>query len=111
MKASKKKTPIDPHKKEPCSSRLETEIYNVWTTKDNIDVFLEMYCDSPKLMTEDQVWNYVAGIGNIFDLHMEKLFDIFKQEFQLDEYATPQQKAYREEFFDKVFKRKKGKKK
>lgn len=80
-------------------------------TKHSLDVFLQMYCDSPKVMNEDQVWNYVAGIANVFDLHMEKLYDVFKQEFQLDEYATPQQVAYREKFFAEVFKKKKGKKK
>jgi len=61
-------------------------------------------------MSEDEVWNYVSGIANVFDLHMEKLFDVYKQEFQLDEYATPEQIAYREKFLAEIFK-KKGKKK
>jgi hypothetical protein len=98
-----------PPKKEPCGSRIETEIHNLWMVKTHLDVFLEMYCDSPRPMTEDQVWNYVAGIGNVLELQMEKLFDVYKQEFQLDEYATDEQKAYRELILSKLYKAKKRK--
>ena len=80
-------------------------------TKNNLDVFLQAYADRPRIMSEDEVYNYVFGIANVFDLHMEKLFDVFKQEFQLDEYATPMQKEYRAEVLGNLFGKKKPAKK
>jgi hypothetical protein len=74
---------------------LEEDILNIWTIKQDLETFLQMYCDSPQHMTEDQVYNYVYSIGNILDLRMERLWDTFCQCFELDEYATDEAIAER----------------
>lgn len=74
---------------------LESAITNVWAVKDDIDLFLWRYLDHPAVMTEDEVWNMVAGISQVLDLRCEKLWDTYCRKFQLDAYATEEALAYR----------------
>lgn len=93
------------------ASRLESDIHNLGSVKELVDTLIWRYADHPEPMTEDQVINSLLAISNAFDLHWERLFDTYKQVYQLDEYATPEQIAHREEAFRKLFKKiKKAKK-
>ena len=77
---------------------LEDAITNVWAVKDDLDLFLWRYIDHPTVMSEDEVWNMVAGIASVLDLRCEKLWDTYCKEFELDHYATEEKLAYRREW-------------
>jgi hypothetical protein len=74
---------------------LENAITNVWAVKEDLNLFLWRYLDHPQAMTEDEVWNMVAGISNVLDLRCEKLWDTYCKKFELDHYASEEKKAYR----------------
>jgi len=83
------KTPFD----------LEDDIQKVWSVKDDIDLLIWRFVDHPAVMTDDEVWNHLAGISSRLDLLCEKLWDTYCKKFQLDAYATPEALAYRAEWF------------
>jgi len=89
------------------ASRLESDIHNLWTVKELIDVLIWRYGDHPDPLTEDQVINGLLAISNAFELHWERLFDTYKQVWELDEYAPEEAKAYREKLLKKIKKAKK----
>jgi hypothetical protein len=74
---------------------LEDDISRFWAVKDHIKLLAEQYIDSPKIMTEDEVWNQLAAIEAMLELYIDKAMDTYCQVFQLNEYATEEQKAYR----------------
>lgn len=74
---------------------LEDAITSVWAVKEDLDLFLWRYMDHPAAMTEDDVWNMVAGISQVLDLRCEKLWDTYCKKFELDHYASEEKKAYR----------------
>ncbi len=74
---------------------LEEDILKIWDIKTDIETFLQMYCDNPQPMSEDDVYNYLHSISNILDLRMERLWDTFCQCFELDEYASEEAIAER----------------
>lgn len=90
---------------------MEQDILSIWDLKKDLETFLELYCDRPKPMTEDEVYNYVYGIANTLDLRIERLWDSFCQCFLLDEYATDEAMEARQKVFESNFEQKKGKKK
>lgn len=77
-------------------TKLEDGIHAVWGVKDIVDTFMWRYLDHPKPMTEDEVWNHLAAISTLLDLHCEKLFDTYCQVFKLDNYAPDDVMAHRE---------------
>lgn len=88
---------------------LETHIHNLWTVKQQIQTLLWRYMDHPEVMTEDEMANQLIAVEYTLDLYCEKLFDEYKKIAQLDEYATDEAKAYREEMLKKIYKKKKKK--
>jgi hypothetical protein len=74
---------------------LEDAISNVWAVKDDIELLIWRFIDHPQHMTEDEVWNHLAGIASILDLKCEKLWDTYCKKFELDHYASEEKKAYR----------------
>jgi len=88
---------------------LETHIHNLWTVKQQISTLLWRYMDHPEVMTEDEMANQLIALEYTLDLYCEKLFDEYKKIAQLDEYATDEAKAYREEILKKIYKKKKKK--
>lgn len=58
---------------------LEQAILHAWSTKEDIDVFIEKYMDGPRPMTEDEVANYMIGLSTIHNARCEKVFAIFEQ--------------------------------
>lgn len=91
---------------------LETLIHQAWQTSQDIDLLFSWYLDCPNPMTEDEVANTVLGIKMLHDLRMEKLFDGYKQIFELDEYCTDSEKLeFREKIYERIDKKLKPKKK
>lgn len=58
---------------------LEQAILASWSTKEDIDLFLEQYMDGPRPMTEDEVANYMLGLSAIHNARMERVWAIFEQ--------------------------------
>jgi hypothetical protein len=77
---------------------LEDDITRFWIVKDHVKLLTEQYIDSPKYMSQDEVWNNLAAIEAMLELYIDKAMDTYCQVFQLNDYATPEQKAYREQF-------------
>lgn len=75
--------------------KLEDDIMSVWSVKDIVGTFLWRYLDHPKPMTEDEVWNHVYAIECLLDLHCEKLMDTYCKVFQLNQYASAEDKERR----------------
>ena len=58
---------------------LETEIFNVWHTKDDLDVIAERILDAPGgPMTEDEVGNLLIGLSELHETRCRKLFLVFE---------------------------------
>ena len=94
---------------------LEDAIMMAWRTSDDLDLFFKHHGDHPMPMTEDEVSNMIYAIKQLHDMRMEKLFDVYKQVFKLDEYTTdPEALAHRAKLFKVVEEittpKKKGKK-
>ena len=59
---------------------LETEIQNVWHTKDDLDVITERIIDAPDgPMTDDEVGNLLLGLSGLHDTRCRKLFLVFER--------------------------------
>jgi len=87
---------------------LENCIMHMWNTKEDIDLLLTYYCDSPTPVTEDEIANILIGLSAIHNMRCEKLFDTFKAVFELDEYRPNQDF---ESLFESVVEKKRNKKK
>ena len=79
---------------------LENDIMNVWAVKDHLDKVIWRMIDHSEVLSEDQVWNHLEAVKSSIDLHCEKLMDTFCQVFQLNEYATEEMKALREQMLN-----------
>lgn len=58
---------------------LEQEILRVWGIKEDLEILLHKYIDSPRPMTEDEVSNYLSALVHILDLRCQKSFDTFEK--------------------------------
>jgi hypothetical protein len=57
---------------------LETEIQNVWQTKDDLDAITERLYDDPDgQMTEDEISNVLIGLSELHETRMKKLWRVF----------------------------------
>ena len=66
---------------------VENGIQSIRNTIDDIDAFIDMYVDSPKVLTEDEVWNYLEGIKSVLTLRVEQLWNAHIQREHLDGYG------------------------
>jgi hypothetical protein len=66
---------------------VENGIQSIRNTIDDIDAFIDMYVDSPTVLTEDQVWNYLEGIKSVLTLRVEQLWNAYIQRERLDGYG------------------------
>jgi hypothetical protein len=58
---------------------LETEIQNVWQTKDDLDSITERIYDDPDgPMTEDQIGNVLCGLSELHETRCKKLWKVFE---------------------------------
>lgn len=58
---------------------LEQDILQTWGLKEDINIFLQKYMDSPKLMSEDEVSNYITALMHMTELRCSKAFDTFEK--------------------------------
>ena len=59
---------------------LETEMQNVWHTKDDLDVITERIIDAPDgPMTDDEVGNLLIGLSGLHETRCRKLFLVFER--------------------------------
>jgi len=58
---------------------LETEIQNVWQTKDDLDAIAERHYDDPDgPMTDDELSNVLIGLSELHETRMKKLWKVFE---------------------------------
>ena len=58
---------------------LESEIQNVWQTKDDLDSITERIYDDPEgPMTEDQIGNVLCGLSELHETRCKKLWKVFE---------------------------------
>ena len=57
---------------------LETEIQNVWHTKDDLDAVTERIMEDTTFMTEDQISNVLIGLSELHETRMCKLWKVFE---------------------------------
>ena len=58
---------------------LEDLISRAWSSKEDIDLFVEMYSDGETPMTEDEVANIMIGMSHLHNMRMQQLWDCFEQ--------------------------------
>ena len=66
---------------------LEEAIQHVWTTVEDIRTVNEMMYDSEMIWDDDSRWNVMEGLAAVMECKCEKLWNIFKQVHELDEYG------------------------
>lgn len=66
---------------------LEQKIMQIWSTKEDLMLLFRAYGDFPEEMTEDDVLNAILGIASIHELRCQDLFNAYKRQFKLDEWA------------------------
>ena len=58
---------------------LETEIQNVWQTKDDLDAIAERVYDDPDgPMREDDIVNVLTGLSELHETRCKKLWKVFE---------------------------------
>ena len=58
---------------------LETEIQNVWQTKDDLEAIAERAYDDPDgPMTEDDLVTVLSGLSELHETRMKKLWRVFE---------------------------------
>ena len=61
---------------------LETEIQNVWQTKDDLNAIAERLHDDPDdplwLMTQAEIGNVLTGLSELHETRMKKLWKVFE---------------------------------
>jgi hypothetical protein len=65
---------------------LEDKIMSVWSTKEDLELFMRQYLDCEKVMSEDEVSNVILGIIELHELRCNELFDTYTKVFKLDKY-------------------------
>ena len=66
---------------------LEQKIMQIWSTKEDLMLLFKAYGDFPEKMSEDDVMNAILGIASIHELRCQDLFNAYKRQFKLDEWA------------------------
>ncbi len=57
---------------------LEQDIIKMFNVTELLEEFVRQYIDSEKIMSEDQVANYLDGIARVHNLQCERLWDGFE---------------------------------
>ena len=58
-------------------NELEQDIIKMFNVTELLEEFVRQYLDSEKIMSEDQVANYLDGISRVHNLQCERLWDGF----------------------------------
>ena len=66
---------------------LEEAIQHVWTTVEDIRTVNDMMYDSDMKWDDDERWNVMEGLAAVLECKCNKLWDVFKQVHELDEFG------------------------
>ena len=84
---------------------LEDDIMKCWNVTEDLDIVLERVCDSPKFKDmppelADKIANLMIGLKELYDMRFERLFDTYKQAYNLDEYRKQEytESGFRREY-------------
>ena len=58
---------------------FEQLLLNCWGIVSDIRLLNEMHQDNPGKMSNDDTANYLLGLGTIYDVKFQKLFDMFEK--------------------------------
>ena len=83
-------------------SEIEDGISAVWGIKDIVDTLIWRCMDHPRVMTEDEMHNYLFAISTLIELHCEKLMDTYCKVYNLNEYASDEVKAKRAQILNSL---------
>jgi hypothetical protein len=78
---------------------LEQAIMVVWATCDDLKLFADAYYGGEREMTIDEAFGHIDGIRGLLELRLEKLYDTYKQKFELDQYCTDPETLEKREYF------------
>ena len=67
---------------------VEDAIQGVRNSIDDMNTFIEMYIDSPIVLSTDETWSYLDGIKNVLTLRVEHLWNAHIQREHVDGYGT-----------------------
>jgi len=76
---------------------LEQDIIKMWNAAELLKEFTRQFMDSPKIMDEDEVANYIDGIMRVHELQCERLWNGFEMMVKNGHFSK-----WDEEFFDKL---------
>jgi len=79
---------------------LEDAILAAEQVQHDLRLLQEAITDWPEYPTEDELCNYIMGIEYVTKLRQAKLWDVFKREFELDEYRNRNWRQEVEEEFE-----------
>lgn len=66
---------------------LEQDIIKMWGAAENLKEFVRQYIDSPKIMDEDEVANFLDGIRQVHELQCERLWNGFEEMIKQGHFA------------------------
>jgi len=90
---------------------LEQDIIKMWNTSELLKEFVRQYLDSPTIMSEDEVGNYIDGIMRVHDLQCQRLWDGFELMIENRHFESWDNKYFENFSPAKITIKKKGKKK
>jgi hypothetical protein len=69
---------------------LETALYSLGHTSDDLQTLADMIYDSDMVYSEDRIHTALSGLAELHEARFEKAWQTFKQVYKLDEYReTP----------------------
>ena len=73
---------------------LEQDIIKMWQTAENLKEFVRQYLDSPRIMDEDEVANFISGIRQVHELQCERLWNGFEEMIKAGHFAAWDKQAF-----------------
>jgi hypothetical protein len=80
--------------------KIEDAIMRFWSVKEHVRLLTQRYIDYPEPMSEDEMHNHLMAIETMIELYIDAAMDTYCQTFELNEYASDEVKARREELFE-----------
>lgn len=71
---------------------LEEDLTTFSMIIEELDMLHEKLLDSPRVMSQDELSNYIFALQHMCKLRYERVWDTFCQAFELDEYSPEYRK-------------------
>jgi len=83
---------------------VEQEIMELYSFASIIQNYADMLYDGEYKQNEDDIHTTLSGFANLLISHSEKMMDTHCKHYELNQYATPEQKAMHKEMgIDKFY--------